>query len=294
MKTIDPKDLSSQDLQTLMQTAIAPRPIALASTISKKGEPNLSPFSFFNMVSTVPPILVFSPSRRVRDNTTKHTLENIIETNEVVIGIVNYDIVQQVSLSSTEYEEGVNEFVKAGFTMVDGVKVKPKLIAECPVNFECRVLIVQSLGSEGGSGNLVICQVEHIHIDPKYLDSKGKLDQMKLDLVSRLGGPYYGRNNEANLFKVPKPLTKKGIGFDNLPKVILTSTVLTGNDLALLANVETVPVGHFSSDKQIHLKAQALLLEGEVEQAWKTLRRPTTDEDQKLDILRHIFSIIKK
>ncbi|MHA6698176.1 flavin reductase family protein [Chryseobacterium sp. A301] len=294
MKTIDPKDLSSQDLQTLMQTAIAPRPIALASTINKKGEPNLSPFSFFNMVSTVPPILVFSPSRRVRDNTTKHTLENIIETNEVVIGIVNYDIVQQVSLSSTEYEEGVNEFVKAGFTMMEGVKVKPKLIAECPVNFECRVLIVQSLGSEGGSGNLVICQVEHIHIDPKYLDSKGRLDQMKLDLVSRLGGPYYGRNNEANLFKVPKPLTKKGIGFDNLPKVILTSTVLTGNDLALLANVETVPEGHFSADKEIHLKAQALLLEGEVEQAWKTLGRPTTDEDQKLDILRHIFSIIKK
>lgn len=294
MKTIDPKDLSSQDLQTIMQTAVAPRPIAFASTISKKGAPNLSPFSFFNMVSTVPPILVFSPSRRVRDNTTKHTLENIIETNEVVIGVVNYDIVQQVSLSSTDYDEGVNEFIKAGFTMVDAVKVKPKLIAECPVNFECRVLVVQSLGTEGGAGNLIICQVEHIHINPKYLDSKGKLDQIKLDLVSRLGGPYYGRNNATNLFKIPKPLTKKGIGFDNLPKEILTSTVLSGNDLAMLANVETRPKGHFSSDKKVHLKAKALLRNEEIEKAWETLRRPSTDEDEKLDLLRHIFSIIKK
>ncbi len=258
-----------------MQTAVAPRPIALASTMNSKGEINLSPFSFFNMVSTVPPILLFSPSRRVRDATTKHTLENVLETREVVIGIVNYAIVQQVSLSSTEYEQGVNEFEKAGLTMVDAQRVKPKLIKECPVNFECRVLDVQALGIQGGAGNLVICQVEQIHVDPKFLDSDGNLDQIKLDLVARLGGSYYSRNNETNLFEVPKPLVKKGIGLDKLPKALLQSHILTGNDLGMLANVEQLPNGSYSTNPSDHLKAQVLLQLGQIDQAWSCLIQGT-------------------
>ncbi|HAI80213.1 MAG TPA: flavin reductase, partial [Chryseobacterium sp.] len=218
MKTISPQDLNNVQLQTLLQTAIAPRPIALASTIDKDGNVNLSPFSFFNMFSTNPPVVIFSPSRRVRDNTTKHTLENVHEVAEVVIGIVNYSIVQQISLASTEYEKGVNEFVKAGLTMKEADLVKPKLIEECPVNLECKVLEIKSLGTEGGAGNLVICEIIKIHLREEYLNEEGNLDQKKLDLVARLGANWYSRNNENNLFEVPKPLVTKGIGFDQLPE----------------------------------------------------------------------------
>ena len=271
MKTFNPKEVPSQQLQTLMQTAIAPRPIALASTINLKGEINLSPFSFFNMFSTVPPIVIFSPSRRVRDNTTKHTLQNVLEVSEVVIGIVNYEIVQQISLASTEYEQGVNEFVKSGLTMKDADLVQPKLIAECPVNFECKVLEVKALGEQGGAGNLVICEILKIHVREEYLDKNGNLDQKKLDLVARLGGNWYSRNNEANLFEVPKPLVTKGIGFDRLPKAILESTILTGNDLGMLANVEELIGTQFSSDPEIHQKAQLHLQKSDIEAAWKEL-----------------------
>lgn len=271
MKTIIPSEVSSMELQTILQTAIAPRPIALASTINSEGNVNLSPFSFFNMFSTVPPVVIFSPSRRVRDNTTKHTLENVLEVPEVVIGIVNYPIVQQISLASTEYSKEENEFIKSGLTMKDADLVKPKLIEECPVNLECKVLEVKHLGTEGGAGNLVICEVQKIHIREEYLNSEGKLDQKKLDLVARLGGNWYSRNNENNLFEVPKPLVTKGIGFDQLPDAIKYSKVFTGNDLGMLANVEELAEGQFNSDETVHREAQKLLIENKIEEAWKLL-----------------------
>lgn len=271
MKTVIPSEITSVQLQTIMQTAVSPRPIALASTVDKNGEINLSPFSFFNMFSTVPPILIFSPSRRVRDNTTKHTLENVLETSEVVIGTVNFPIVQQISLASTEYGDGVNEFIKSGLTMKDADLVRPKLIEECPVNFECKVLEVKSLGDQGGAGNLVICEVQKIHIREEYLNEEGNLDQKKLDMVARLGGNWYSRNNENNLFEVPKPLVTKGIGFDLLPDAIKLSKVFTGNDLGMLANVEVLPSENCHDDENIHLKAQNFLLDSKIEEAWKVL-----------------------
>jgi Conserved protein/domain typically associated with flavoprotein oxygenases, DIM6/NTAB family len=271
MKTVIPSEISPVQLQTIMQTAVAPRPIALASTVDKNGNINLSPFSFFNMFSTVPPILIFSPSRRVRDNTTKHTLENVLEVPEVVIGTVNFPIVQQISLASTEYEDGVNEFIKSGLTMKDADLVQPKLIEECPVNFECKVLEVKSLGDQGGAGNLVICEVKKIHIREEHLNEEGNLDQKKLDMVARLGGNWYSRNNENNLFEVPKPLVTKGIGFDRLPEEIKLSKIFTGNDLGMLANVEVLPGESFHADENIHQNAQQLLLESKVEEAWKIL-----------------------
>lgn len=271
MKTVIPSEISAVELQTIMQTAISPRPIALASTIDKEGNENLSPFSFFNMFSTVPPILIFSPSRRVRDNTTKHTLENVLEVPEVVIGTVNFPIVQQISLASTEYEEGVNEFVKSGLTMKDAELVQPKLIEECPVNFECKVLEVKSLGEQGGAGNLVICEVVKIHLKEEYLNEKGIPDQKKLDMVARLGGNWYSRNNDSNLFEVPKPLVTKGIGFDKLPNEIKLSKIFTGNDLGMLANVEILPSGNYHSDENMHKKAQEFLLESKIAEAWEIL-----------------------
>jgi len=271
MKTVTPSELSSVQLQLIMQTAVSPRPIALASTVDKDGNHNLSPFSFFNMFSTVPPILIFSPSRRVRDNTTKHTLENVLEVPEVVIGTVNFSIVQQISLASTEYDDGVNEFIKSGLTMKDADLVQPKLIEECPVNFECKVLEIKSLGDQGGAGNLVICEVQKIHIREEYLNEDGNLDQKKLDMVARLGGNWYSRNNENNLFEVPKPLVTKGIGFDLLPDTIKLSKIFTGNDLGMLANVEVLPSENCHEDENIHQKAQKLLLENKIEEAWKIL-----------------------
>ena len=271
MKTISPSDLNNFELQTLLQTAIAPRPIALASTVDKDGNVNLSPFSFFNMFSSNPPIVIFSPARRVRDNTTKHTLENVLEVPEVVIGIVNYKIVQQISLASTEYGKEVNEFVKAGLTMKDADLVKPKLIEECPVNLECKVLEIKHLGTQGGAGNLVICEVIKIHVQEEYLNEEGNLDQIKLDLVARLGGNWYSRNNESNLFEVPKPLVTKGIGFDRLPDEIKLSTIFTGNDLGMLANTEDLPEGDFTSDEEIHREAQKLLHQHKIVETWKIL-----------------------
>ena len=272
MKTIIPSDISAVQLQQVMQTAIAPRPIALASTINAKGEVNLSPFSFFNMFSTVPPIVIISPSRRVRDNTTKHTLENLKEVPELVIGNVNFEMVQQVSLASTEYEDGINDFCKSGLTMKPADIVKPPLIAESPVNFECKVLEIKSLGELGGAGNLVIAEVVKIHINEKYLDKSGNLDQKQLDLVARLGGNFYARNNENNIFEVPKPLVTKGIGYDQLPNEIKQSHIFTGNDLGMLANVEILPSGVFSSEKDVHLLAQNYLKNNEIENAWNVLK----------------------
>ncbi|MCV6629951.1 MAG: flavin reductase family protein [Flavobacteriaceae bacterium] len=240
-KTIDPKNITTAELHGILLTAVAPRPIALASTISDDGVVNLSPFSFFNVFSANPPVLIFSPARRVKDNTTKHTLENAIATREVVIQVVNFAIVEQMSLSSTEYADGVNEFEKAGFTQVASRTVKPPRVGEAPVAFECKVSEVKSLGDEGGAGNLIFCEVSRIHIQTQYLDANDKLDTTKLDLVARMGGSWYSRATPESLFEIPKPIATKGIGVDALPLHIRNSEVLTGNNLGRLGNNEEIP-----------------------------------------------------
>lgn len=287
MISIEPNEISTAKLQGYLQGSVGPRPIAFASTVDENGNPNLSPFSFFNLFSANPPILVFSPSRRVRDNTIKHTLINARATGEVVINVVNFDMVQQTSLSSTEYADGVNEFVKAGFTAIPSDLVKPFRVKESPVQFECKIQQIISLGTEGGAGNLIICEIIKMHIDEKVLDENGGIDQHKIDLVSRLGGNWYSRSNEG-LFEVEKPLTTLGIGVDAIPKFIKESTVFNGNDLGKLGNVEALPTteevaifvnenfavkGVLSSDDEhkIHLKAKEYLDNNEVIAAWKML-----------------------
>ncbi|SMC97720.1 flavin reductase family protein [Pedobacter nyackensis] len=241
MLTIDTSELTPVQLQNYMQYAVAPRPICFATTIDKAGNINLSPFSFFNMFSTNPPLCVFSPARRVRDNTTKHTLENVLEVKECVINIVNYPMVQQMSLASTEYAKGVNEFEKAGFTMLPSKLVKPPRVAEAPVQMECTIREVIHLGENPGAGNLILAEVKLIHINEEILDEDGKIDQAKIDLVARLGGDWYCRVTAENLFKVAKPLSRLGIGVDALPKAVRYSKVLTGNDLGMLGNIEKLP-----------------------------------------------------
>ena len=240
MLSINPKEISPLKLQSYLQTAVSPRPIAFASTMDEDGNPNLSPFSFFNVFSSNPPILIFSPARRVRNNTIKHTLINAQDTREVVINIVNYDMVQQMSLSSTEYPDGVNEFEKAGFTMLPSDSVAPFRVAESPVQFECKVNDIIALGTEGGAGNLVICEVVKIHIHESILDENEMIDQHKIDVVSRLGGNWYSRANEG-LFEVEKPLTTLGIGVDMIPGFIKESGYFNGNDLGKLGNIESIP-----------------------------------------------------
>ena len=241
IKSIDPTSISQQELHGYLLSAVAPRPICFASTIDKNGNVNLSPFSYFNLFSVNPPIMVFSPSRRGRDNTTKHTLDNVLEVKETVINIVNYDMVEQMSLSSTEYAHGVNEFIKAGFTQVPSDNVKPPRVGEAPVAFECVVDQVISLGDEGGAGNLVLAKVVKIHVNEAFLDTEGNLDTPKLDLVARMGGNWYCRANGDALFEIPKPIRTKGIGVDRLPKAVQDSKVLTGNNLGRLGNLEVVP-----------------------------------------------------
>ena len=240
MTSFEPKDLSVQKLHGLLLSAVAPRPIAFASTIDADGNPNLSPFSFFNVFSANPPILVFSPARRVSNNTTKHTLENVKEIKECVINVVNYDLVQQASLSSTEYPQGVNEFEKAGLTMVKSDLVKPFRVGESPVQFECKVNEVIALGENGGAGNLVICEVVKLHITEEVLNADETINQEALDLVARAGGSYYTRANKG-FFEIPKPLRTLGIGVDALPESVRNSMILTGNDLGILGNVEALP-----------------------------------------------------
>ena len=240
MLSIDPKDISPVKLQGYLQSAVAPRPIAFASTLDENGTPNLSPFSFFNVFSSNPPILIFSPARRVRNNTVKHTLINAQSTKEAVINVVNYDIVQQMSLSSTEYPDGVNEFVKSGLTMLPSDIVKPFRVAESPVQFECKVNDVIALGDQGGAGNLVICEVVKIHINEAVLDKDGVIDQHKIDLVARMGANWYSRSN-VGMFEVEKPLTTLGVGVDAIPDFVKESPVFNGNDLGKLGNVEAIP-----------------------------------------------------
>ncbi len=281
--SIFPSDIPIPELHGYLLGAVGPRPIAFASTLDEKGRPNLSPFSFFNVFSANPPILIFSPARRVRDNTTKHTLENVLKTKEVVINIVNYDMVRQMSLASTEYAEGENEFTKAGLTMLKSDIVAPFRVAESPVQFECKVIKVEALGKDGGAGNLIFSEVVKLHIDTSVLNEKGNIDQYKIDQVARMGGNWYSRANKG-MFEVPKPLSTLGIGVDNIPEHIRSSRVLTGNDLGMLGNIEKIPVQEevdgfmasnpevcAESEESIHKRAQEYLRNNEVSSAWKIL-----------------------
>lgn len=286
MISITPNEISSQQVQAYLQGAIGPRPIALASTVDAQGTPNLSPFSFFNIFSSNPPVLVFSPARRVRNNTTKHTLENVNEVKEVVINIVNYNIVEQQSLASTEYPLGVNEFEKSGLTMLKSDTIKPFRVAESPVQFECIVTNIVPLGTEGGAGNLVICEIKKMHICESVLDENGTIDPVKIDLVARMGGNWYSRAKEG-LFEVEKPLITLGIGVDNIPNFIKKNSIFTGNDLGKLGNIEKLPnntdiqhfilsnknIFHSDSNNKTRLfeLAKSLLDQNKVQQAWVAL-----------------------
>ena len=241
MLTLETEKIPLQQLQQYLQAAIAPRPICFASTIDKQGQVNLSPFSFFNLFSMNPPVCVFSPSRRVRDNTTKHTLENLREVPECVINIVNYDMVQQMSLSSCDYPKGTSEFIKAGFTPIASTLVKPPRVAESPVQLECIIRDIISLGDQPGAGNLVIAEIKVIHIGEQVLNENNKIDPAKLDLVARLGDDWYSRVTPEVLFQVEKPNTQLGIGFDQLPNFILNNAAFTGNEKAQLANISMLP-----------------------------------------------------
>lgn len=282
--TIDPKELSIPKRHALIQQAVIPRPISFASTIDKNGNVNLSPFSFFNMFSSNPPILIFSPSRRGRDNTTKHTYENVKEVPEVVINIVNYPMVEQASLASSDFPKGVNEFVKAGFTPVASTKVKPPRVAESPVSFECKVNQVIELGSEGAAGNLVICEVLLIHVKEEVLDEQGNISPYKLDAVARLGQDYYTRVSADSIFLVPKPNEKVGIGVDAIPASIRNDPRFNKNDLGRLGNIEKLPeaadvrayslrpeVQYAITSGEIHDLALKLLRTGHIADAWKAL-----------------------
>lgn len=291
-KTINPKSIPQPELHSILLTAVAPRPICFASTIDKKGNVNLSPFSYFNVFSSNPPILVFSPARSGRDNTLKHSHENVKEIPEVVINIVNYPMVEQMSLSSTAYEKGVNEFVKAGFTEIPSETVKPPRVAEAPVSFECSVTEVIELADTPGAGNLILCEVKRIHVNEVYF-TDNQLDTKKLDLVGRMGGSWYTRSNGDSLFEIPKPIRTKGIGVDALPKGIGESETLTGNNLGRLGNLEALPseeeIKAIANDdeitmmakkmgknktehrKQLHWLAQRVLEEGETEKAMAIL-----------------------
>jgi flavin reductase (DIM6/NTAB) family NADH-FMN oxidoreductase RutF len=286
MLTVDPKTISVAKMHAYLLGSVTPRPIAFASTIDRDGNVNLSPFSFFNCFGMNPPLLIFSPARRVRDNTTKHTYENVLEVPEVVINVVNYSMVQQTSLASTEYPKGVNEFLKSGFTEVKSERVKPPRVAESPVAWECKVRDVIKTGDQGGAGNLVICEILLMHIREDLLDAEGKIDQQKIDTVARLGGDWYCRVHGDALFKVPKPIDRTGIGIDQIPHHIRWSKVLTGNDLGMLANVERLPgvlsradlaekpeimAALQAGDESVHRLAQRLLREGRVEDAWHVL-----------------------
>jgi flavin reductase (DIM6/NTAB) family NADH-FMN oxidoreductase RutF len=288
--TIDLKDLKPAEKQYYLQHAIAPRPICFASTVNKKGEVNLSPFSFFNLFSSNPPIVVFSPARRVRDNTIKHTLQNVQEVPEVVINIITYDMVQQQSLASCEYAAGINEFVKAGFTEQKSTLVKPPMVKESKIKLECKVLEIKPLGQEGGAGNLVICEVLCIHINDDLLDEEKKIDQRKINHIARLGGDWYCKVDASNLFIVEKPNSKTGIGVDALADTIRNSNILTGNNLGQLGNVQEMPtidpafddnhlkqiIQYYSinpgeMEKELHIYAKQLLDKGNVAAAWQIL-----------------------
>ena len=292
MLTLDPKELTVPKLHQYLLGAVGPRPIAFAATIDAAGNHNLAPFSFFNVFSANPPILIFSPARSGRTNTTKDTYNNVKVNPEVVINVVNYNIVHQMSLASSPYAPGVSEFEKAGFTALKSDLVQPMRVAESPVQFECKIIEVKELGTEGGAGNLIICEVVKIHINEAVLDENGMIDQHKIDLVSRMGGNWYCRSNVNSMFEIQKPITTCGIGYDALPKDILQSSILTGNDLGHLAGIENLPdetaVNEYkllelsdlflsfeadakALEQKLHFRAQQLLKENKLEEAWLSL-----------------------
>ena len=283
---IDPLKTPVNKMHAFLLGAVTPRPIAFASTIDHQGHVNLSPFSYFNCFGANPPILIFSPARRTRDNTTKHTYENILEVPEVVIHIVSFKMVHQMSLASSEYPKGINEFVKAGFTPSPSACIRPPRIEEAPVSFECKVLRVIPTGDQGGAGNLVICEVMMMHLKEEVLDDDGKIDPFKLDVVARLGADWYCRVQGPSIFKIPKPVGKVGIGFDQIPERIRNSKVLTGNDLGILGSIEKLPAdiklegnksnatlhqARMKGEYAVHKLAHKYLEEGKVEEAWKIL-----------------------
>ena len=289
-KTILLRDIKASEVQNFLNYAIAPRPICFASTIDSKGNVNLSPFSYFNVFSVNPPVIISSPSRKVRDNTTKHTFENLLEVPEVVVNMVTYNMVQQASLSSCEFPKGTDEFIKAGFTKEPSQLIKPPRVKESLIQMECKVIEIKPLGEKGGAGNLVIAEILMMHINENILDNAGKIDQQKLELVARLGGNWYARINADNLFEVEKPTTLSGIGIDYLPESVKHSNILTGNHLGQLANVHELPVinpsfedeklknifQYYSLDpeemeNELHLYAANLLNQGKVSEAWQVL-----------------------
>jgi flavin reductase (DIM6/NTAB) family NADH-FMN oxidoreductase RutF len=292
IKSFSPKDLDPRSLHAFLLGGVAPRPIAFASTVDKDGRVNLAPFSYFNVFSANPPVLIFSPARRGKDNTTKHTLDNVLEVPEVVINMVDYSIVQACSLASTDYERGVNEFEKAGLTEVASETITPPRVKESPVSFECKVLRVDSFGPNPGAGQLVVCEIQKMHFREDVLGDNGYPDAAQMDLVGRCGGDYYVRAAKDALFTVPKPLANLGIGVDALPEDIRLSKVLTGNHLAMLGNVEELPnetdvndhklmelseifMDHQDDGMTLELELHKFALEqlnsGDVDGAWKTL-----------------------
>ncbi len=277
IKTIDITAGETENLYKYLSAAITPRPIAFVSTIDSKGNKNLSPFSFFNVFSINPPILVFSPVRRVRNNTSKHTLDNLHQIKECVISLVTEEIVQQVSLSSCDFDPQTNEFEKAGFTELKSDIVIPSRIKESPINFECKINDIISLGEEGGAGNLVICQVLKMHINKDILNQKEEIDPLKLKIVSRLGASWYGKTTAESIYEIAKPISRIGMGIDNLPKAIRNSEILTGNDLAILASTEKIPqknkfnLRDNKNTIEKHILAKEFLSQGKIEDAWEIL-----------------------
>ncbi len=292
MLTIDTAVTKNPKLHHYLLGAVGPRPICFASTIDKNGNKNIAPFSFFNVFSSNPPIAVFSPARSGRTGKHKDTLNNVRDVAEVVINIVNYDIVHQMSLASSPYNFDENEFIKSGLTEIESEVVKPPRIKESPVQMECKVIEIKELGQEGGAGNLVICEILKIHIDEKILDQNQMIDQTKIDLVARMGGNWYCRADKNSMFEIQKPITTRGIGFDNIPEDILKSKILTGNDLGQLGGIERLPNETDVNDYKLmelsdlfmefednankletmlHEKAKELLENNKLEEAWKTL-----------------------
>tara|TARA_B100000459_G_scaffold121200_1_gene73742 strand:- start:459 stop:1292 length:834 start_codon:yes stop_codon:yes gene_type:complete len=276
MKEIEIDSLNSQELYNLLTSTITPRPIAFVSTKDSSGQDNLSPFSFFNVFSVTPPVVVFSPVNRISDNSKKDTLKNVINSKECVIALANTKIVQQVSLASGNYDSNIDEFKKAGFTKKKATLIDVNLINEAPVNFECKVTQIVELGSKGGAGNLVICEILKIHIDENVFDHDNKIDPLKLDIVSRLGLSWYGRTSVDSIFKIAKPMSSFGIGFDNLPNEIIESKVFTGHDLAMLASVDSIPAKKNKESltlktEEKHILAKKILKQGKIKEAWEIL-----------------------
>ncbi|MFY7989132.1 MAG: flavin reductase family protein [Fluviicola sp.] len=292
MLTLDPKELPIPKLHGYLLGAIGPRPIAFASTVDENGVNNLSPFSFFNVFSAAPPILIFSPARNGRTNTTKDTYNNVKKVPEVVINIVNMDILHQMSLSSSPFSPDVDEFVKSGLTPIPSETIRPMRVKESPVQFECKVNQVIELGDQGGAGNLVICEVTKIHIHEDILGADGMIDQKKINLVARMGGNWYCHANEHSMFEITKPITTVGIGFDQLPEDIRNSPVLNMNELAQLAGITDLPnetdVNEYKLlelsdifvtledepaklERALHERAKSLIANNDIEGAWMTL-----------------------